>query len=45
VLVANDIYFQRLKDKETVEELLGIQELATKWRESLIGRLEKFDAK
>jgi MOSC domain-containing protein YiiM len=45
VLVANDIYFQRLKDKETVEKLLGIQELATKWRESLIGRLEKLDAK
>jgi MOSC domain-containing protein YiiM len=45
VLVANDIYFQRLKDKETLEKLLGIQELATKWRESLIGRLEKLDAK
>lgn len=45
VLVANDIYFQRLKDKESIDKLLGIQALATKWRESLIGRLEKLDAK
>ncbi|QUW22958.1 MOSC domain-containing protein [Sporosarcina sp. Marseille-Q4063] len=45
VLVANDIYFQRLKDKESIQKLLNIQELATSWRESLIKRLEKMDAK
>jgi MOSC domain-containing protein YiiM len=39
VLVANDIYFQRSKDKESIQKLLDIQELATKWRELLTGRL------
>ena len=45
VLVTNDIYFQRLKDKESIQKLLDIEELATKWRESLTVRLEKIDAK
>ena len=45
VLVTNDIYFQRLKDKESIQKLLDIEELATKWRESLTVRLEKIDTK
>ena len=39
MLVANDIYFQRLKDKESIQKLLDIQELATNWRDSLTRRL------
>ncbi|WP_210468103.1 MOSC domain-containing protein [Sporosarcina sp. 6E9] len=45
VLVANDIYFQRVNDKESIEKLLDIQELASRWRASLIVRLEKLDTK
>ncbi|KEK26363.1 MOSC domain-containing protein [Bacillus gaemokensis] len=41
VLFSNEIYFHRRKDKEGIEKVLAVPELAEVWREQLTDRLAK----
>ncbi|WP_459499287.1 MOSC domain-containing protein [Bacillus sp. C1] len=41
VLFSNEIYFHRRKDKEGIEKILAVPELADVWREQLTERLAK----
>jgi MOSC domain-containing protein YiiM len=41
ILFANQVYFHMLHDREAVNKLLDLPELAIKWRDSLIKRVSK----
>ncbi|HEK9103378.1 MOSC domain-containing protein [Bacillus pfraonensis] len=41
ILFSNEVYFHRRKDKEAMEKILGVSELAEVWREQLTDRLAK----
>lgn len=41
VLFGNQVYFHKQEDVEGIKKVLGVQELANRWRELLTERLEK----
>ena len=41
ILYGNEIYFHKQKDVEGIKRVLGVQELAYKWRKLLVNRLHK----
>lgn len=41
ILFTNEVYFHRQKDKEDIEKIIAVPELANVWREQLTSRLAK----
>ncbi|MFD1848565.1 MOSC domain-containing protein [Oceanobacillus bengalensis] len=41
ILYGNEIYFHKQKDLDGIKRLLGVEELADEWKESLVSRLNK----
>lgn len=41
ILFGNEVYFHRPKDIEAIKQLLEVEELAEKWKEELVKRLNK----